>query len=212
MADPVVPTTPAEKAATTRKANAAKRSTSAKKAAQTRAANRGTAARKTTARKTKATASQTKTAAAKQADEAKSAAKSRIQRAGDVAESAVLVPVGAALVTRDRVNDAIEELRMTYSTRKKTEDELRRLERRGSSALKSIERDARKARERLLQAPLRDGRTRVEKVFKDVEDRSDPVTRAVELAGARVENLVQGGKTAATKASTTVQERFSALA
>lgn len=193
MPDPVVPTTPAEKAATTRKTNAEKRSTSAKKAAQTRAAKQGTAARKTTARKTQATASRTQTAAAKQAAEAKTKARSRIERAGDIAETAVLVPVGAALITRDRVNAAIEELRMTYSTRKKTENELRRFERRGTSA-------------------LRGSRARVEKVFKDVEGRSDPVIKTVELASARVENAVQSGRTAATKASTTVQERLSALA
>jgi len=178
--------TPQEKAAATRKKNATKRSTSAKKAAQTRAANQGTAARKTTARKTKSTATRTRTTAAKEAAEAKSTAKSAVARAGEIAEKAVLVPVGAALITRDRVGEVVEEFRMTYSTRKKTENEFKRFERRGTSALKSIERDM---------------RARTEPVFKNVE-----------LVGARVENAVQGTRTAATKASTTVQERLAAIA
>jgi len=116
----------------------------------------------------------------------------------------VLVPVGAALIARDRVRTSVEELRATYSTRKKTENELRRFERRGTSALKTVERE------------LRDRRTRLEKEFraviKDIETRTEPVVKNVELVGARVENAVQGGRTAATKASATVQERLAALA
>ncbi|HEX7144004.1 MAG TPA: hypothetical protein VF225_01735, partial [Gaiellaceae bacterium] len=136
--------------------------------------------------------------------DATTAAKSPAGRAGDIAERSVLVPVGAALIARDRVRTSVEELRATYSTRKKTENELRRFERRGTSALKAVERE------------LRDRRTRLEKevraVIKDIETRTEPVVKNVELVGARVENAVQGGMTAATKASATVQERLAALA
>ena len=184
--------TAGEKAAATRKKNAAKRSTAAKKAAQTRAANRGTAARKTTARKTKATATRTRTAAAKEAAEARSVAKSTAARAGEMAEKAVLVPVGAALITRERVSAAIDELRSTYSTRKKTENELKRFERRGTSALKGIERDV---------------RSMIEGV-----DKRTAVRKNVEFVGARVENALQTGVTAATKTATTVQERIASIA
>src|ERR1700710_2720820 len=135
--------TPAEKAAATRKKAAAKRSATAKKAAQTRAANAREAS------KPKPTAARTRTAAAKDAAETTNAIKSPVMRAGEIAEKAVLVQVGAALIARERVSDAVDKLRSTYSTRKKTETQLRRFERRGSTALKSIERDAKKTRDRI---------------------------------------------------------------
>lgn len=176
--------TPAEKAAATRAKNAKQRSTAAKKAAQTRAANRGAEARSTTKTKAKADAS-----------EAKKAVKHPVVRAGEMAEKALLVQVGAALIAREQVGEAVEKLRSTYSTRKKTENQLRRFERRGSTALKSIERDAKKTRTRLD-----------EDVWSAVKD-----ARSFDLVSARVENVVQSGKTAATKATTTVQERIASL-
>lgn len=112
-----------------------------------------------------------------------------------MAEKAVLVQVGAALVARDRIADAVEQLRATYSTRKKTETQLRRFERRGSSALKSIERDARKTRARIEKD--------VRSAVKDARSR--------DIVSAPVENAVQSTKTAATKASTTVQEAIASL-
>ena len=105
-------------------------------------------------------------------------------RAGEIAEKAVLVQVGAALIARERVGDAVDKLRSTYSTRKKTETQLRRFERRGSTALKSIEKDVRS-------------------FAKDAT--------SLDLVSARVESAVQSGKTAATKATSTVQERITAL-
>jgi hypothetical protein len=193
MAETTDPTAAAEKAATTRKVDATKRSTAAKKGAETRASNRGAAARTTAQRKTTATAKRAGATAAKETAQAKGFVKTRAERAAEMAEKSVLVPVGAALVTRDRVAAAIDELRSTYSTRKKTENELKRFERRGTSALKSIEKDVRS-------------------MIKDIETRTGPVVKNVELVGARVENVVQGGRTAATKASTTVQERLASLA
>jgi hypothetical protein len=171
--------TPAEKAAATRKRDAAKRSATAKKAAQTRAAN------VREANKPKPTASRTRTAAAKDAAETTEALKSPVMRAGEIAEKAVLVQVGAALIARERVTDAVDKVRSTYSTRKKTETQLRRFERRGTTALKSIERDAKKTRDR---------------IEKDIRSFAKDAT-SLDLVTARVENAVQSGKTAATKAT-----------
>ena len=198
------PSTAAKKAAATRKANAVKRSTTAKKAAQTRAANRGAAARKTTAAKTKTTATRTRTSAAKQAADAKNAAKGPVNRVTEVAEKSVLVPVGAALIARERVTSAIDELRTTYSTRTKARNELRRFERRGTKALQGLERDAKKTRERVEKD--------VRSMLSELETRTSPVVKNVELAAAKVENAVMGSKTAATKASATVQERIATMA
>ena len=177
----------AGKAAATRKANATKRSTTAKNAAQTRAAKRGSATR------------------------SRNAVKSPVARVGGLAEKAVLVPVGVTLVTRERLLAAIDETRATYSTRKKAENEIGRYERRAASALRSIERDMSRTRDR-VGSELRSGRTRVEKevraLIEDIETRTSPVVNNVNVVGARVENVVHSGRSAATRASATVQERL----
>jgi hypothetical protein len=210
MAETADPTAAAKKAATTRKTNAVKRSTAAKKAAQMRAANSATAARKTTAGKARAGATRTRATAAKESAETKGAVKARVEQAADLAEKALSVPVGATLIARDRAMTAFDELRSTYSTRKKTEAELRRFERRGASALKPIVRDARKTRER-VERELRYSGERIGKDVRALVKDFEPVAKNVELVTARVENAMQGGRTAATKASTTVQERIAVL-
>ncbi|MCA1656654.1 MAG: hypothetical protein LC713_02920 [Actinobacteria bacterium] len=209
----------AQKAATTRKKNATKRSTTAKKAAATRAANRGSAARTTAARKTRTTARTTaaraETQAAKAAAEARHETKSGVRYATDIAEKAVLVPVGATLIARDAISATIDGIRKTYNTRTKASNELRRFERRGSSAFKGIERDAKKARTR-VERELREGRASVEKELRarteGIKTRTEPVVKNAEFVTARVENVVQGGRTAATQASTKVSERIAGLA
>ena len=209
-------TTAAKKAATTRKANATKRSTTAKKAAETRAANRGATARATATRRTKAnvksTASRAETTAARTAAKVKAETKSTVSKAAEYAEKAVYVPVGATLVARDVVKETVGELRSKYNTRTKAENQLRRFERRGSTAFKGIERDAKKTRTR-VERELRESRARLESEIKKVSSdiRKAPVVKNAELVTARVENAVQTGRTAATKASTTVQERIATL-
>jgi hypothetical protein len=212
MAETTTSSTAAQKSATTRKTNATRRSTTAKKAAETRAANRGSAARSTATRRARSnartTASRTETAAAKKAAEAKQDLRSPIGRAAELAEKAVLVPMGATLIARDRVVSTLDDIRRTYSTRTKAEQELRRFERRGSSAVKRIERDAKKTRTR-VERELRQRRARLE---KELRTRTDPVVKNAEFVTARVENAVQSGRTAATQATTKVQERIASLA
>ncbi|MEA2222356.1 MAG: hypothetical protein QOH83_732 [Solirubrobacteraceae bacterium] len=203
--------TAAEKAAITRKTNATKRSTTAKKAAGTRAANRGAAARSTAASKTKASATRARTTAARQTAQAKQEVKGPMERAAGIAETAVLVPVGAALIARDEVMSTIESLRSKFGTRAKAERELRRFERRGSTAMKRIERDAKKTRTR-VEREMRERRARIEKDLRVVANRTEPMAKNVELVTARLENAYEGGRTAVTKASTTVQERIASLA
>lgn len=201
------------KAAATRQKNATKRSTAAKKAAGTRAANRGATARTTTERKAKASAARGRTNAARTAAEAKDEIRTPLSRASDIAETVVLVPVGAALVARDEVVATFEDLRSSYGSRTKAKRELNRFERRGSSAVKGIERDAKKTRTR-VERELRQRRNRVEKELRRVDQElkgvTEPVVKNVELAGARIENAYVTGRTAAAKASTSVQERIAA--
>ena len=205
--------TAAKKAATTRKTNATKRSTAATKAAGTRAANRGAAARATTARKAQAGATRGRTSAAKTAADARSEIRTPLSRAADVAERIVLVPVGAALIAGDEVVATFEDLRASYGTRAKARQGLRRFERRGSSAVKGIERDAKKTRTR-VERELRQRRARLEKELKRVDAElkgvTEPVMKNVELVGARIENAYETSRTAATKTATAVQERIAA--
>jgi hypothetical protein len=205
MAETADPTAAAKKAAITRKTNAVKRSTTAKKAAQTRAANSAAATRTA-----KATATRSRTRAAKEAAEQKDAVRSRVGQAAELAQKSLVVPFGATLVARDRVVAAFDELRSTYSTRKKAEAELRRFERRGANALKPLARDAKKTRER-VERELRYGRDRIGKDVRMIVKDLEPVAKNVELVSARVENAVQGGRTAATKATATARERIAAL-
>jgi hypothetical protein len=76
------------------------------------------------------------------------------------AERAVLIPVGAALIARERVFSSVNDTISIYSSSSKTQAQLRRFERRGNTARRRIEREIRKARvgvERELRKRRRDG-------------------------------------------------------
>ena len=81
---------------------------------------------------------------------------------GDYAERAVLIPVGAALLARDRVVSTVSDTLSTYSSSTKTQAQLRRFERRGVTARNRLEREVRKARVR-VERELRQRRRIVER-------------------------------------------------
>ena len=62
------------------------------------------------------------------------------------AERAVLIPVGAALIARDKVVSGVNDTITSYSSTSKTQAQLRKFERRGNTARKRLEREVRKAR------------------------------------------------------------------
>lgn len=62
------------------------------------------------------------------------------------AERAVLIPVGAALIARDRVISGVNDTITSYSSTSKAQAQLRKFERRGHTARKRLEREVRKAR------------------------------------------------------------------
>ena len=123
--------TNARKASTRRSTGATKRSTTAKKAAQTRAAKSGSTARRRT---TTAAKSRARTAQRTTARETRQA-ELTLQ---NVAERAVLIPVGAALEAGDRVANTVR----TYSDTRLARQELNRFERRGAKALGRTRRTA----------------------------------------------------------------------
>lgn len=65
---------------------------------------------------------------------------------GSYAERAVLIPVGAALIARDRLVSSVNDTVTAYSSPSKAQAQLRKFERRGNTARKRLEREVRKAR------------------------------------------------------------------
>ena len=154
-----------------------------------------TAARKTTQTKTsRAKAGRAKTARAKAARaRATDQTRSAVRQAGtarqwpiadrsasvvfgDYAERAVLIPVGAALIVRDRVVSSVNDTLSIYSSTSKAQAQLRRFERRGATARNRLEREVRKARVR-VERELRQRRREIEKTVGDLDDRRDAVTK-----------------------------------
>jgi hypothetical protein len=129
----------AKKAAATRKRNSAKQSSGTAKAS----ARRTTRSAKGTGRAARTTAKQAARATARRA----SAETTRFEAVARQAERAVLIPVGAALEARDRVNATVR----TYSDSQLTRRQLNRFERRGATALRrnrrAVERQAKDVRD-----------------------------------------------------------------
>jgi hypothetical protein len=209
----------ADTRATERKAAATKRSTSAKKGASTRATKRTSAATKrTTQRTTTRAKAQTRATTRKVETKTQTAAadsQRTIERVGDVAERAALTSVGAVLTARDTVEKAVSDLRSNYSTATKREARLKKFERRGSTARKSLERDVKKARARVEQE-LKARRERVSKVVVTAPPAPDALVRnaraQADLAAARVGNAVETAQLAGATVVAKVSERVASLA
>ena len=112
---------------------------------------------------------------------------------GDYAERAVLIPVGAALIARDRVVESVSDTLSTYGSTSKTQAQLRRFERRATTARNRLEREVRKARVR-VERDLRQRRRRIEssgeEIVNRVPDLPDLANRVPELAGKVQERIL----------------------
>jgi hypothetical protein len=107
---------------------------------------------------------------------------------GDYAERAVLIPVGAALIARDRVVTSVSDTISTYSSTSKTQAQLKRFERRGATARNRLEREVRKARVR-VERELRQRRRTIESTVNDLEDRSEAFAKNGSDIAGRVPEL-----------------------
>jgi transposase len=125
--------------------------------------------------------------------------KTPVEQVQELAERAVLVPVGASLVARDSLVTSVKGLATKYRTRTGFERELRRYERRGATARNRLERQMRRTRTR-VERELRQRRGRVERTVRQNRRRLEREVRAVRkdferqsgVVTARVEKLVQG--------------------
>ena len=114
---------------------------------------------------------------------------------GDYAERAILIPVGAALIARERMVASVNDTIATYSSSSKAQAQLRRFERRGATARNRLEREVRKTRVR-VERELRQRRRGIEKTVEERRDaasksRGDLAGRVPELAN-RVQERILG--------------------
>jgi hypothetical protein len=107
------------------------------------------------------------------------------------------VPVGASLVARDNLVSTIQGLTTKYSTRAGFQRELKRYEKRGSTARNRFERQMRRTRTR-FERQLRQRRNLVERTIKQNRRRVEREVRSVGkdlrkqsgVVNTRVEKLV----------------------
>lgn len=173
------------KRTTAKPRTAAARSTSARKGATTRGVNRTKAAAKVTVTDTK----NVRADAGTTRDAAVSTGRSAVLLAGNYAERAAYVQVGAVLTARDTVVTNVEDLRTRVGSRDAVEAEVRKFERRGETARKEAkkartkaERELKKRRNR-LEREIKRNRTKAERqvrtVRKDVEKQVQDVRSQV---------------------------------
>ncbi len=175
--------------------------------ARTKAARKPAAAKATTARRTAASGStQAKSTRAKAARtrathtgeravrQAQTATRDTADVFGDYAERAVLIPVGAALIARERVVSTVSDTISVYSSPTKAQAQLRRFERRGVTARNRLEREVRKARVR-VERELRQRRRSIESTVSELDERRealvpDLANRVPELANRVQERIL----------------------
>ena len=111
---------------------------------------------------------------------------------GDYAERAVLIPVGAALIARDRVVSSVSDTISSYSSPSRAQAQLKRFERRGATARNRLEREVRKTRvrvERKLRQRRRVIEKSVEKSVNDIDARREAVAKNGSELASRVPEL-----------------------
>lgn len=200
-------TTPASPKAVSSKATG-----SAKKAARPRRApsagaskartTRTTAARSPGASKGKPTAART------------SSTRSTTDLVGDYAERAVLIPVGAALLARERVVSSVTDAISIYSSPSKTQSQLRKFEHRGSAARTRMEREVRKTRtrvERELRERRRELDKRRERLTKEVTSRVEQTQSQIEKTQSQIEDTLRARLEEGADLANRVQERVLSL-
>lgn len=148
-------------------------------------------ARSTQAKATKAKAARTRSVHQAQSAlrQTETATRNTADVFGDYTERAVLIPVGAALIARERVVSTVNDAISSYGSTTKAQAQLRRFERRGNTARNRLEREVRKARVR-VERELRQRRRELEKTVSSFEDRRDAVAKNVTELPNRVQERI----------------------
>jgi hypothetical protein len=173
-------------------AKAAKTSTARKASAGRSSIGRSTpSSQSTQAKSTKAKAARTRSIHQTQSAvrQTEIAARNTVDVFGDYTERAVLIPVGAALIARDRVVSTVSDTISSYGSTAKAQAQLRRFERRGTTARNRLEREVRKARVR-VERELRQRRRDLEQTVNTLEERRDAVAKNVTELPNRVQERI----------------------
>jgi hypothetical protein len=176
-----------------RSAKAGKPAAKSAKASTARkvSAGRTSSSQSTQAKSTKAKAARTRSIHQTQSAvrQTEIAARNTVDVFGDYTERAVLIPVGAALIARDRVVSTVSDTISSYGSTAKAQAQLRRFERRGSTARNRLEREVRKARVR-VERELRQRRRDLEQTVNTLEERRDAVAKNVTELPNRVQERI----------------------
>jgi hypothetical protein len=117
-------------------------------------------------------------------------ARTRVGQVQDIANRAVLVPLGAGLVARDNLVSSVKGVATKYRTRAGLEREMKRYERRGASARNRFERQVRRTRTK-FERELRQRRTRLERsVKREVNSVRRDLGKQSDALSARVKELI----------------------
>jgi hypothetical protein len=162
------------------------------------------------ARKPRSAAAKRRSAAARRAAATRQEnQRTPVEQVQHAAQRAVLIPVGAALTATDRVADAVAEFARVYGTpetaQKRVERDLRRFERRGSTARNRAERRIKRTRTR-VERELRQRRNRAQRLVRRNSTRLQREVRSVRrdlgkqsrAAQKRVEGVVNNAQDRAT--------------
>ena len=173
----------------------------APKRTTTRKSTTGTARKSTTRTTRRSTAGSTRRTASATTQ---TTPRTPVEQAQQIAERAVLVPVGASLLARDNLVSTVKGLTTKYRTRAGLEREIKRYERRGVTARNRFERQVRRTRAK-FERELRQRRTTVERsvkqnrrqferqvksVRKDLEKQSGVVTSRVDKLVSDAQGLI----------------------
>jgi hypothetical protein len=189
-----------------------KPTTAKKPASKASGANRASTAGKKQASKP-ATAAGSTAASTRSSAAAKARANAgTIGTVGSYAQRAVLIPVGAALIARDKLAAGVSELPHDRSTANaKAQAQLRKFERRGTSARNGLEREARRTRVR-LERELRKRRGDLDRTVSDLDKRRGSLSRhltgQVEEASTQIERTVQARVKDVSSLADKVQDRL----
>lgn len=155
----------------------------------------------------------TRTRAARPAA-ARPASRSTVELAGGYAERAVLIPVGAALTARDRVVSSVSGVISSYSTAAKAQTQLRKFERRGTTARNRLEREVRKTRTR-VERELRERRRELERrrseLTKSLTTQVEQTQAELEKRQSQIESAVRARLEEGADLANRVQERVLSL-
>ena len=118
----------------------------------------------------KTTPAKPRTSAASKRSTTASKPATRATKQSSTAERAVLIPVGAALIARERVLSGVGDAIANYNSTAKASAQLRKFERRGVTARNRVERELRKTRVR-VERELRQRRQESEELASKVQER-----------------------------------------